>query len=204
MVQMAEGNVTGAARTALEGATRLQSMATHRAQLLHLAVRLGTSPPVVLDGLTAIAGDAESELPTLQRDHVLALARQDAIRLEGIAERFDELGLWLGAAESAARAARLYGEAGRRTASARSSRRSRELADRCEGATTPGLRLAAPRQPLSRRETEVARLAAGGLSNAEIAARLVLSVRTVESHLYNVFAKTGVDQRDALTDALDS
>jgi DNA-binding NarL/FixJ family response regulator len=42
---------------------------------------------------------------------------------------------------------------------------------------------------LSARELEVLRLAAEGRDNSEIAARLQLSVRTVERHLQNVYGK---------------
>ncbi len=47
-------------------------------------------------------------------------------------------------------------------------------------------------EALSRREVEVLRLAADGRTNDEIAAALTLSVRTVERHLSNVYAKLGL------------
>jgi predicted ATPase/DNA-binding CsgD family transcriptional regulator len=48
---------------------------------------------------------------------------------------------------------------------------------------------------LSKRELEVARLVAGGLTNKAIASRLHLSVRTIESHVLNASIKLGVDNR---------
>jgi DNA-binding NarL/FixJ family response regulator len=50
---------------------------------------------------------------------------------------------------------------------------------------------------LTRRQREIVRLVAEGLSNAEIAARLVLSHRTVEAHLRSIFDKLGVATRTA-------
>jgi DNA-binding CsgD family transcriptional regulator len=56
---------------------------------------------------------------------------------------------------------------------------------------------------LSEREKEVLRLVARGQSNAEIATELVLSVRTVEKHVANIYAKIGARGRaDAATYAL--
>jgi pimeloyl-ACP methyl ester carboxylesterase/DNA-binding CsgD family transcriptional regulator len=48
---------------------------------------------------------------------------------------------------------------------------------------------------LSPREAEVLRLVAEGCTNAEVAERLVLSVRTVERHLLNAYRKLGVRGR---------
>jgi pimeloyl-ACP methyl ester carboxylesterase/DNA-binding CsgD family transcriptional regulator len=50
---------------------------------------------------------------------------------------------------------------------------------------------------LSTREVEVLALVAEGLSNEEVAARLYLSVRTVERHLSNIYAKLRVSGKAA-------
>ncbi|HTU71668.1 MAG TPA: LuxR family transcriptional regulator [Candidatus Baltobacteraceae bacterium] len=50
----------------------------------------------------------------------------------------------------------------------------------------------------TRREREIAALVAEGLTNREIAERLVLSERTVEGHIANLFAKVNVNSRTQL------
>jgi DNA-binding NarL/FixJ family response regulator len=52
--------------------------------------------------------------------------------------------------------------------------------------------------PLSKREREVALLVAAGFSNRDIADRLVISVRTIEGHVYRACAKLGVADRGGL------
>jgi DNA-binding NarL/FixJ family response regulator len=49
--------------------------------------------------------------------------------------------------------------------------------------------------PLSRREAEVARLVADGLSNKQIGARLSISERTVDSHVRGILNKLGFNSR---------
>ncbi|MFQ6147093.1 AAA family ATPase [Streptomyces seoulensis] len=60
----------------------------------------------------------------------------------------------------------------------------------------------APELPLSAQEQRIARLAAAGLSNREIADRLYISPRTVASHLYKVFPRLGISSRQELDRAL--
>ena len=57
---------------------------------------------------------------------------------------------------------------------------------------------------LTAQELVVARRAAAGLSNRELAAELVVSIKTVEYHLRNAFAKLGVTSRRQLAERLDS
>ena len=52
---------------------------------------------------------------------------------------------------------------------------------------------------LTRRELEVLRLVAAGETNRAIAAELVLSERTVDRHVSNIYAKLGVSTRAAAT-----
>jgi DNA-binding CsgD family transcriptional regulator len=52
---------------------------------------------------------------------------------------------------------------------------------------------------LTKRELEVLRLVCAGGTNKEIAAALVVSVRTIDRHLSNIYAKLGVSSRAAAT-----
>jgi len=53
--------------------------------------------------------------------------------------------------------------------------------------------------PLTAREREIAGLIAAGRTNREVAEQLVLSVRTIDAHLRNIYGKLGVRSRVELT-----
>ena len=55
------------------------------------------------------------------------------------------------------------------------------------------------RHGLTRRELQVLRLVAAGETNRGIATELVLSERTVDRHVSNIYAKLGVSSRAAAT-----
>jgi DNA-binding CsgD family transcriptional regulator len=107
------------------------------------------------------------------------------------------------AAELLALASTKYNERGMRAKASAATRRGHALRETCEGARTPQLAWSVALVPLSRREREVAALAAQNRSNAEISSDLHISIRTVESHLYSAYAKLGVTQRSQLAPIFD-
>jgi DNA-binding NarL/FixJ family response regulator len=72
-------------------------------------------------------------------------------------------------------------------------------ADRTRAILTEPSPAARPAYPdgLTAREVEVLRLLAGGCSNRQIAAALVISVRTAENHIASIYSKTGAHGRAA-------
>ncbi len=91
---------------------------------------------------------------------------------------------------------------GRRGPALTAAATAQRLAAACGGARRPALREALQPSPLTTREREIVTLAAQGMSNRAIAQRLVVSVRTVEGHLYRAAAKLGGASRDQFGDFL--
>jgi DNA-binding CsgD family transcriptional regulator len=79
--------------------------------------------------------------------------------------------------------------------------------DRCDRelaacGLAPARRRGRDRARLTPQELSVVRLAASGLSNREVAAELVVSVKTVEFHLNHAYRKLAVDSRKELASRL--
>lgn len=167
----------------------------------HDALRLGRLDQQ--EQLAALRTQVDGPIVALYSDHANALAHGDGDALDAVAAGFAGLPALLLAAEAATEASIAHGRAGfRAKASAASARAAGWLAETGD-AHTPVISLGPTEDPLTAREREIARLAADGLSNKEIAERLVLSVRTVESHVYRACAKLGVTDRRALAGTIN-
>jgi DNA-binding CsgD family transcriptional regulator len=119
-----------------------------------------------------------------------ALRDGDTAELASVSEEFERMGDLVAAVDAAAHAAIAYRSQNLRGSALGCSTRANALAEQCGGASTPALRQATEPLPLTDREREIVMLIGAGLSNRAVAERLTLSVRTVESHIYQAMVKT--------------
>jgi DNA-binding CsgD family transcriptional regulator len=193
------GELTRADRLARHAAEMASASGqfTFEAVALHDVARLG-APAAARDRLEELAGLLEGRLAPVLATSAIALAADDGAALDRVAAAFEDLGGLLLAAEAAAAAARAHRAAGRDARASASRERAAALAAACQGARTPALASDTLASALTAREREVAMLAAARTSSREIAARLDLSVRTVDNHLGRVYAKLGISNRTQL------
>jgi len=194
---VAAGDYGGTAVRLTGLAHRLEEMGElmEAVRCLHDALRLGAPVAARLAQLARRVDGGLGRDIAIQAD---GLAAGDAALVEEAASGFAAAGCTLMAVDGHLQAAALWAHSGqtRRAASARE--RAEQLAQGCEGAVTPAMARASTPTRLTHREDQVARLAATGLTNREIADRLSTSVRTVEGHLQQAYMKLGISSRAAL------
>jgi len=198
----ADGRISQATDRALRAASVAAGMGQRatEAQALHTAVRLGRAGQVT-GRLRQLAAQVDGALVAVFSAHAEAAATGAGESLDEVAAEFEAMGARLLATDAAAHAAAAHQRVGDRRRAAASTARAASLARACEMIRTPALEQLAPR-PLTTREGEVASLVVQGMKNQAIAERLVLSVRTVEAHLANAYAKLGISSRAELGRAL--
>ncbi len=195
---LAEGDPPRARRILMEGAERMAGIPIYSARLYHDALRAGAPARRLVAPLGELVARCDARLTAAYADHAEALAGADGPRLLACADEFEDIGVPRLALECAAEAAQTFAAAGRQDSARRAAARMREL-DPGQGGFLPAVRgLDDAAVTLTAREAQIVELAARGLSNAEIADRLVLSVRTVETHIYRAMHKLGVSDRREL------
>ncbi|HEY1619146.1 MAG TPA: helix-turn-helix transcriptional regulator [Streptosporangiaceae bacterium] len=164
----------------------------------HCMARCG-EPRRALPGARAAAPDVDGPLAELLTGHVEALAARDHARLAEVAAGLGGLGAAPLAAEALGEAARLARASGDQLLAAGLAERLHQVLARCEPRCLPATALpGVVAAPLTSREREIALLSAGGGSDRDIAARLSISPRTVQTHLSRAYAKAGVSSREQL------
>ena len=175
---------------------RDRNQPTHELACLQAAIQWGDASGAarareMADALSLPLADAVA-------DHGAALLARDGDGLLAASARYREIGDRATAADAAAQAAVVFtsGQSGKRGRYA--AVLAQELSDECGGLCTPALRSPAVPVRLTGRQREIAELVAAGLSNREIADRLMTSVRTVEGHLYRACHRVGAKSRNDL------
>lgn len=180
-----------------EAAAQTRSRPGWEVLFLQVATQFG-------DGTTAarlveLADVVEGPRAAAAAVHAAALSTDDGDGLLEAAHLYEAFGDRIAAADAAAQAARAYLDAGRRGAAQTASATAERLATACGGADTPALRAnGVLPSPLTARQRQIIALAAQGLSNKQIADHLIMSVRSVQGHLFRACQRVGVNSRDAL------
>ncbi|MCV7347791.1 LuxR family transcriptional regulator [Mycolicibacterium rhodesiae] len=164
-------------------------------EALHTGLRFGMAPDVAR--FKVLAEQLNSPVAMLAAAHAEAIAADDGEGLDRVAGEWESLRMRAHAADTFAAAALAHRRAGARLLALKSSAQAHWLVS-SSGLHTPATEINEAPLPLSDREREIALLVADGLSNREIAVRLVLSVRTIEGHLYRVYNKLGINDREQL------
>jgi DNA-binding NarL/FixJ family response regulator len=183
LAQIAIGAVDQAAQTCTELQITATALATQP---------LRAAASFIEGAIAAVRGDYETARRRFEDavdlyEHSGALFETARARL-GLARAL----LVLGRIQAARQQAQKAQDALQRLGAAWEADRATALLRDIEAAPDEHIALAAGMADLTPREVDVLRLIAVGKSNQEIAAILVLSVRTVERHICNIYAKIGV------------
>jgi DNA-binding CsgD family transcriptional regulator len=199
-LEVADGRISSAVDRLTEAARQARYFSPLlAASLCHEVAGLGHGE-VVLGEIGSLAKELHSPFVDAIHAHARAIREGDAASLSAVADQFETFGSFLWAAEAYAQAAVALTAAGRQGAALGARERSARLRASCGDPYSPALQLAGDdaSQQLTRREREIAFLAAGGASNADLAAELHLSVHTVHTHLTRIYRKLGVADRQEL------
>ena len=156
----------------------------------------------VVDWLLGLLDEIDTPVSRARRARALAARSGDPDDLLEAAEAFAACGFVHSAAVLCVEAAAGLRRGGQARAASAAEVRGRGFAERSPGLVIAGLAESATPVGLTPREREIAELASRSRTSKDIASALVLSVRTVDNHLSNVYMKLGVTSRGELAGAL--
>jgi DNA-binding CsgD family transcriptional regulator/tetratricopeptide (TPR) repeat protein len=190
------GDPKSAQRMLLDAAQDVSDVPAYATLLAYEAMRAGAPATSIVGRLTAYAERCDSRMAAAHAEHTRAAAACDGDRLMAASDELAAIGTLVYAMEAAADAATVFLAGGRTDSARRAAARARELHVPGQGTLAPAIDGLGPEAlGLTVREAQSVELVLRGFSNAEIAAELVLSVRTVETYVYRAMHKRGVSNR---------
>jgi DNA-binding CsgD family transcriptional regulator len=197
-VAAGQGAVTEAIATVVSAAEKTAASGQFAAEVLCLQTATQFGSRSCADRLAELEAIVEGPRVGIAARFAAAMRDGDGSELSSASKDFEEMGDLVAAVDAAAQAAVVYRHHDLRGSALTCAARADALARRCDGADTPALRQGRAPLPLTDREREIVSLLGQGLSNRDVAARLTLSVRTVEGHIYRAMTKTGTASRETL------
>ncbi len=174
---------------------------THELACIQAAAQWGDASQAVR--ARELAGVLSLPLAAAVASHAEALSAKDGEGLLAASAAYRGIGDRVAAADAAAQASVVFDEHQQRRRGLYAAALARELADDCGGLHTPALHTPTGLK-LSGRQRDVVELVVAGLSNREIAETLVMSVRTVEGHVYRACQRVGAQSREELASIIRS
>lgn len=179
-------------------AARTTDMPLFELIISYFSIRQGRAAKVAASVASA-AKRMGGPLAELIDNHAKAASARDGLALQTCADGYLALGYRWFACDAFAQASAIHRTAGRKTAAASTAQAARELGSNI-GIRVDLLEDLELDDPLTSREREVATWVVEGHTNQEVAAKLFLSVRTVDAHLRSVYQKLGINSRAELAD----
>ncbi|MFD3537282.1 LuxR C-terminal-related transcriptional regulator [Streptomyces sp. NPDC058664] len=171
------------------------------ADVVHALTRMGQARSAA-DLCGEWSESLQAPLDSVRVAFAQGVAKGDAKKVSECAEKFEQSRVPLFAAEAWAAASIIHRDAGELRLATSTVWRCDNARGQYDGTPTFLLRALQEVEHLSPREREVAFLAARGHSSQEIADNLVVSVRTIDNHLYRAYRKLGVANRRELRQRL--
>lgn len=163
--------------------------------VLSLLLRVGDSSAAARLG--EVAGLVESSGRDFFADWAEAMTTQDPVALDRASGTAMDYGFELVAVELAAHAQQKFHDRGKIHKSRKTASRIVAMREKMPGLASPVFQ-SIDQPKMTRREHQIALLVAQGESNNSIAARLNVSLRTIEGHLYRTFIKLDIQSREQL------
>ena len=194
---VASGRLSEAVASVWEAArvARDRGQPTHELACIQAAAQWGDASQAAR--ARELAGMLSLPLAAAVALHAEALLARDGEGLLAASAAYRGIGDRVAAADAAAQASVAFDEGQNHRRGLYAAALAGELADDCGGLHTPALRTPAGLK-LSGRQRDVIELVVAGLSNRQIADQLVMSVRTVEGHVYRACQRVGAQSREEL------